>query len=65
MVYWIVKLHDLKFLVVDDLDIIGREKPVVTIRPESLPPAWVYLVNVRDDLARVEGNLRLISRLAE
>ena len=46
--------HDLEFFVVNNLHIVSREEAVVSIRAESLPPAGVYLVNVRDDLARVE-----------
>ena len=46
--------HDLELLVVNDLHIVGRKEAVVPIRPQALPPARVYLVNVRDDLAGVE-----------
>ena len=46
--------HDLELLVVYDLNVVSREKAVVSIRAQALPPARVYLVNVRDDLAGVE-----------
>ena len=46
--------HDLELLVVNDLHVVSREKAVVSIRAQTLPPAWVYLVNVRDDLPGVE-----------
>ena len=44
----------LELFVVDDLHIVSREKSVVSIRAQTLPPARVYLVNVRDDLPGVE-----------
>ena len=55
--YWLVGencSHDLELFVVNDLHIVGRKEAVVTVRAQALPPARVYLVDVRDDLAGVE-----------
>jgi len=53
-------LHDLQLCVVYDLYIVGREQPIVALGAQSLPPARVYLVYVRDNLARVKGYLSFI-----
>ena len=56
-------LHDLQLSVVYDLHIVGREEPVVTLGTQSLPPPWVYLVYVRNNLPRVKGYLSFIRSL--
>ncbi len=42
------------------LHVVGGEQAVVAVRAQSLPPAFVDLVNLADDVVGVEADFRVI-----
>ena len=46
-----------------DLDVISGEKSVIAIRPKTLPPSRIDLVNVSNELSRIKRNFSFVGGL--
>lgn len=48
------------FSLVDNFDIICRKQSISSIGSEPLPPAFIDLIDMRDDVARIESNFGFV-----